>query len=344
MTKSNQSIDAVLAQIARNQARGNDSIDHGRRVDAVGYVDAGTAAKRPQKLRKKAQPGKFRKEDNITVVPQKNGSPSYRVQIRARVEGKIKSLSKSFKHLPNAKSWRDKKKAEIELHGFPNDTVDSVTVSDAINDRLSRGRDLGRSAKQNLNWIKDSYLGNLKAASLTSNDIYSFAEHLLSGERLPQTAAGYMTHLASALDWAARRGTQVPIEVVRLAMSNMWEDELLARSEARERRPSLCELDQIMTAIHENKRQKIPVGKILVFAIFSTRRISEICRLRWEDLKADGSQILVREMKHPRKKKMNNVWCDLPPEAFKIINSMPKCSEFIFPFNPRSVQGNRSWI
>jgi integrase len=42
-------------------------------------------------------------------------------------------------------------------------------------------------------------------------------------------------------------------------------------------------------------------------------------------------------MKHPRKKKKNNIWCDLPPEALQIILSMPRTSEFIFPYNPRSV-------
>jgi integrase len=42
-------------------------------------------------------------------------------------------------------------------------------------------------------------------------------------------------------------------------------------------------------------------------------------------------------MKHPRKKKRHNVRVNLPPEALKIILSMPRTSEFIFPYNPRSL-------
>ena len=42
-------------------------------------------------------------------------------------------------------------------------------------------------------------------------------------------------------------------------------------------------------------------------------------------------------MKHPRKKKTNDVWVKLTPQAMKIILSMPRTSDFIFPYNPRSV-------
>lgn len=94
-----------------------------------------------------------------------------------------------------------------------------------------------------------------------------------------------MVHLAATLKWAKRRGALIPIAVVIDAMEVMWEDELLARSEERDRRPELGELDQILKAIIANKRQKIPIATIMVFAIFSARRLGEICRLRWEDLK-----------------------------------------------------------
>lgn len=146
-----------------------------------------------------------------------------------------------------------------------------------------------------------------------------------------------MTHLAATLKWAYRRGTLLPIEAVSLAMETLWEDEILARSEERNRRPQIAELDSILTALANNCRQKLPVAVLVVFAIYSGRRLGEICRLRWEDLREDKSQILVRDMKHPRKKKGNNVWCKLPSEALAIIQAMPRTSEYIFPFSERSI-------
>lgn len=97
------------------------------------------------------------------------------------------------------------------------------------------------------------------------------------------------------------------------------------------------ELDRILGAAADNKRQKIPLAKIIVFAIFSCRRLGEICRLRWEDLRIEQKKILVRDMKHPRKKKGNNVWCNLTDEVLAIILSMPREGEFIFPFKASSV-------
>ncbi|URF45682.1 tyrosine-type recombinase/integrase [Dinoroseobacter shibae] len=96
-------------------------------------------------------------------------------------------------------------------------------------------------------------------------------------------------------------------------------------------------MDRILGAAADNKRQKIPLAKIIVFAIFSCRRLGEICRLRWEDLRIEQKKILVRDMKHPRKKKGNNVWCNLTDEVLAIILSMPREGEFIFPFKASSV-------
>jgi hypothetical protein len=56
-----------------------------------------------KKPRKKIQGKKF-EEQNVTRFEGKNGKFSYRVQIRKRVDGKQHSLTKTFKHLPNAKN------------------------------------------------------------------------------------------------------------------------------------------------------------------------------------------------------------------------------------------------
>lgn len=276
-------------------------------------------------------------EPNINRRPVGDGKFSYTVQIRRRIDGKQHSLSKTFTRLPAAKSWRNKNLREIEERGFPLHVIAKTTIADVINDRLQRGAKLARTAEHNLKFIANHEFGQTKVGTLNQQQLYDFADLLSSEERSPQTVAGYMSHLARTLNWANDRGTVIPVEAVAIAMRTMWEDEVLARSEQRDRRPEVWELDRILTAIFENKRQKIPVGHILVFALFSARRISEICNLRWEDFREEEAKILVREMKHPRQKKRNNVWCDLPPEAMAIIRVMPRISEFIFPFDPRSV-------
>ncbi len=291
---------------------------------------------KPRKATKEKSEKKF-KEPNITRLVAKDGAVSFRVQIRRTVEGEKHSLTKTFRHLSNAKKWRDKKNLEIEVNGFPVEIITTTTIADVIQDRLNRSQNLGRSTLQVLNYIKNDEFGKTKASTLTQQELYDYADLLSAGERTPQTVAGYMAQLARTLNWAKDRGALIPIEVVDAAMRTMWDDEVLARSEERKRRPEFRELHEILTAISNNRRQKIPVAILVVFAIYSARRLDEICRLRWDDLQEKSSQILVRDMKHPKQKRGNNVWCALPKEALAIIKAMPRTSEYIFPYKSRSV-------
>jgi integrase len=78
-------------------------------------------------------------------------------------------------------------------------------------------------------------------------------------------------------------------------------------------------------------------SSVIAFAIFSTRRLEEITRLRRADLDKEGSRILVRDMKNPGEKIGNDVWCDLPAEALQIIPSMPSSTDEIFPFTTDAI-------
>ena len=42
-------------------------------------------------------------------------------------------------------------------------------------------------------------------------------------------------------------------------------------------------------------------------------------------------------MKHPGDKLGNDVWCDLPPEAYAIVESMPKQDDKIFPYSTDAI-------
>ncbi|MFG6560308.1 site-specific integrase [Sulfitobacter sp. 1A15299] len=280
-------------------------------------------------------------EPFISARTPKDGLPRYCAQIRRRTDGGSINTSKTFSSLKDAKNWRDDTLAQIQLGLLaPKQGEGSKTaprVCDLIQKRKDKGRSVEKTATQNLEFWINHPRCQVPASAIDLKWFQNAAEDLLKLEMTPQTAATYMTMLASSLKWAAERDEDVPYDVIVRAMKVLWHDEILARSEERERRPTLDELDLIFRAVLANKRQKIPVITISVFAIFSCRRLSEICRLRWSDLNVTDRKILVREMKHPRKKRTNDVWVKLTPQAMKIILSMPKTSEFIFPYNPRSV-------
>ena len=123
-------------------------------------------------------------EPNITRRASRTGRVTYMVQIRRRVNGKQYSLSKTFRHLVNAKKWRNKRLLEIDVDGFPIQIVSETTIADVIRDRFARGKEVGRSATQNLEFIRDSEFGDTKVSTLTQAQLYDFADLLLAGERI----------------------------------------------------------------------------------------------------------------------------------------------------------------
>jgi putative transposase len=113
----------------------------------------------------------------------------------------------------------------------------------------------------------------------------------------------------------------------------------------RDRRPTLDELDRIVSALEANIRQQIPVGRIIRFAVATAMRQDEIARVEWRDFDASGRMLLIRNRKDSRKKKGNDQRIPLLDvsgyDACKIIEEQGRFSNIregrIFPYNGRSV-------
>ena len=84
----------------------------------------------------------------------------------------------------------------------------------------------------------------------------------------------------------------------------------------------------------------MPMDRVISFALFSTRRQEEITRIAWADHQPEHCRILVRDMKNPGEKAGNNVWVDLPLEAMRIIEGMPRKKDTIFPFSADAISAN----
>jgi integrase len=80
------------------------------------------------------------------------------------------------------------------------------------------------------------------------------------------------------------------------------------------------------------------MADIMWFAIYSARRQSEICRLRWTDNDLRNFTGLVRDLKHPRHKIGNHQRFRYTPEGWKIAMGQSRTDEFIFPFKAASIK------
>lgn len=279
----------------------------------------------------------------INARKRSDGTVGYTAQIIRKKGGAILLReAKTFDREREAKAWIRFREAELDRPG----ALDALnaskhTLADAIDRYIKEKSEMGRTKAQVLVSIKDYKIADMDCAAIRSAHIVEFAGELLSGGRQPSTVANYVSHLAAifriarpawgmALDYNAIQDAQV-------VLRNLGK---ISKSNERERRPTLEELDRLMQHFADRQVRvphSTPMCQIIAFAMFSTRRQDEVTRIRWDDLDETHSRILVRDMKHPGQKRGNDVWVELPPEALAIIKSMPKAKPEIFPYHADTI-------
>ena len=281
----------------------------------------------------------------VTPRPRKDGSTGYLAQISIMREGAIVfRQSKTFDRAPAANAWIKKREAELAKPGAltrAEPAKSAPTLAHAI-DRYNEEslRKAGKTKTQVLNKIKTHDIAAMRCGDITSLDIVAFAKEIGRTAK-PQTTANYIAHLGSVFGVAkAAWRYDLDPQAMKDAVTVAKKLGLIGKSKSRSRRPTLEELDALLThfaTVRTRRPTSAPMVKIVAFAIFSTRRQEEITRLRWADLESAGDRILVRNMKNPGDKGGNDVLCDVPPEALRIIRSMPKVAEEIFPYKPGTI-------
>jgi integrase len=268
----------------------------------------------------------------------KDGTTAYLAQIILKRKGQIiLRESQTFDRKQAAKAWLARRETEL-ADGVPDRRMD-VVLAEVI-DRYVREseREIGRTKAQVLAKIKEFPVANLRCTEIKSQQLVEFAKSL---KVKPQTRSNYLSHL-SAVFRVARPlwGYPLDLQQIQDAMVAMRKLGTIAKGDSRDRRPTLEELDRLLThfeQIRAHRPRSVPMAKVIAFAIFSTRRQEEITRITWNDYDRDGSRIWVRDMKNPGDKKGNHVLCELTPEAVQIIGSMPRVADEIFPFTTDAI-------
>ena len=275
----------------------------------------------------------------------RDGTSAYLAQIAIMRKGVVHREAKTFDREKIAKTWIEKREAELAKPGALSARGvarrEGATLADAIDRYTSTSKKaMGRTKAQVLRTIKAGDLGELKCSEITSRDLIDYAQ-ILSANAKPQTVNNYMSHLAAVFAIARPAwGFDLDQSAMADAKKVMKRLGMTAKSQERDRRPSLGELDRLLIQFMDRRTRRPssnPMETIILFALFSTRRLEEITRITWADFDEDGSRVMVRDMKNPGETVGNNVWCDLPPQAVQVIRSMPRTDEPIFPFNPDAI-------
>ncbi|MGM5087585.1 site-specific integrase [Rhizobium leguminosarum bv. viciae] len=305
----------------------------------------------------------------ISERTRKNGTKAYTAQIRLKQKGEVvHSEAQTFDRKPAAKAWLKKRETELAEPGaLEKLKVEDPMLADVIDEYISTSiKAMGKTKAQCLRLIKKHPIASRRCSTIASPHLSAFAKDLQSGWlpegeedvfeaavdkgdkkiviRQPQTVGNYMSHLGSVFAVARPMwGYQLDQSAFEDAVTVTSRLGIISRSQERDRRPTIAELERLLAFFVERRKrtpQSSPMDKIILFAIFSTRRQEEITVIRWSDYEPGHDRYLVRDMKHPGQKIGNDVWCTLLPEGRAIIESMPRGKNEIFPYNPSTISRN----
>jgi hypothetical protein len=213
--------------------------------------------------------------------------------------------------------------------------ISDPPLADVIDRYVAESKkEIGRTQAQVLSAIKRYEIADRRCSTITSTELVAFANQLVT-KVTPQTVSNYLSHLA-AIFAIAHPAWSYPLDQAAMKDAFVVAKRLgvTSKNRSRDRRPTMEELDLLMVHFRERQNRRpssVPMQKVIAFAIFSTRHLEEITRIRRPDLGKEGRIILVRDMKNPGEKIGNDVWCDLPPEALRIVHSMASNTKEIFP-------------
>ena len=283
----------------------------------------------------------------IVERKRKSGSIGYLAQIILKREGRVvHQESQVFDRRQAAAAWIERRETELRKPGAALGharRASDPTLAQVIDRYIAESkRALGRTKAQVLRTIKTLDIADMRCGEITSAHLVAFARELTCG---PQTVRHYLGSLGAIFGIArAAWGYSLDHQTVRDALMVTKRLGVTANDQSRERRPTIAELDTLMehfASVTARYPGSIPMTKVIAFAVFSTRRQEEITRIRWADYQpadhAHPARVLVRDMKDAENKAGNHIWCDLPPEASAIIESMPRTDARIFPYNSDSI-------
>lgn len=282
----------------------------------------------------------------ITERAGADGTVSFKVQIRIKKAGKIiHNESRTFSKRALAEKWAKGRELELaDPETLASAKLDKITVAEVIEMYISlfeEHKRWGRSKTADLKRLMNKSIGTKNAITLTQGEILDYIQERRT-ECGPATAKNDLIWLGVSMKTvAAAKDLPLAVAAVDAAMRLSKATRLVSKSKERERRPTPEELDKIESYFQRKVGMiKFPMADIIQFAIASSRRLGEICRLRWEDLDVENSTCICRDVKHPRIKWGNHREFKLLNSAMEIIQRQPRTGELIFPFNEKSVSTN----
>lgn len=287
-----------------------------------------------------------------TITARKRaGGVRYTAQVRIKKRGKVVySESKTFAKRALAKEWAARREHELQSDPSAMSRLQhrGVTIGDLVQ-RYLDDRDsiepLGRSKRMHLAQILGMDLANLDAIELEPKQLVAHVRRRRLAGVSGATANNDIIWIRVVFRYA-RSALGIPVDrhVVDDASEICWAERLIARPKRRERRPSSEELLALSAYFgRESSRKsttKDSMYLLMWFAIYSSRRLGEICRMRLSDLDRENGVWLVRDVKNPGGSSGNDLEMIVPAGLLSVVDVMAEVvsdGERVAPFVEKTI-------
>lgn len=257
------------------------------------------------------------------------------------------TFCQTFATKAQAQAWARQVEADIDRGQAPR--ADLVVGRRAlISDLVATYRKLRDKARPIRDDSNEHYmlkaierlLGDLDASRLQVSDLVDFCKTRSEEGAGPYTINMDLGKLGTVMRLtSAHLKLQLP-DVVAQARPLLSHMALIGSGGKRERRPNDDELGHVLAWLAEHKGQLY--ADVVAFAVGSAMRRGEIARVVWADLDPAKKTVLVRDRKHPRQKKGNDMWVPLLGGMWDLVQRQPSRDDpdgdgRIFPIHPQTI-------
>lgn len=267
-------------------------------------------------------------------------------QVRVKQKGAlIFSSSKVFDTRTQATSWGERLEAKVKAEGPGKHAGSKITVGDLVLMHLAAQLkirpQLGRSTIHNHHKIAQEF-SKIRACDLTSNHLIDYAIRRKTQDGVvPATIKSDLSPISAAFGVARiAYGIDVNYEVVQEAMHHLDQEGVTAKSRQVVRWVDGAEEEALLAEFarrNAHHQTEIDMTLIYKFALAFPRRLGELGCLEWKDIDWEKRTIIIRKVKHPRKKAYNDQTVPLLEPAWELLQQIPKLASRIFPYNTDSV-------
>lgn len=172
-----------------------------------------------------------------------------------------------------------------------------------------------------LQFLRSRPIGGKIAAWLTYDDLAEHCRLRAAEGAAPATVGQDISYIRSVL-----RKARISVEVIQEAIPVLTEQGLIGKSKERLRRPTPEEISRLLVYFREqDKISEIPMVTLVEFAAASGRTISEVTKLKWNDLNEAKRTCAIDGRDFP-----------LFGKAWDIAVSQPRVKDQIFPYYSKS--------